>query len=293
MLSVRFASDHRAEPPSSPTSDMSATTKQIRSARGEVLELEVAAKLAMTPWYNLYTAMPDRPLPPSSERPHIKTARLVLKPLELSDLDAFHALRTQPEVMAKTFRPRIDRDINETRTLLESLQSPNDGNSWRFGAFLASTGELIGDGGVYNYDDLWRTGWPELEFMLSKEHWGQGYGKELITALVDGWFKLPRSGVKKQSLHPNVIGELEPGDELPDTMAIIFDASIEPARKIVDGMTNPKPDYIADWQQIDWREGKEFQDVTLAGWLLANPNGLDPYRTESGSLSDRTDVEED
>ena len=73
----------------------------------------------------------------------------------------------------------------------------------------------------------------------------------------------------------------------------IFESSIDAARKIVDGMTHPKSDYIADWQQIDWREGKEYQDVTLAGWLVPNPHGLDPYRTDSGSLSDRTDVEED
>ncbi|KAH7018334.1 GNAT domain-containing protein [Microdochium trichocladiopsis] len=267
-------------------------TKQIRSARGEVLPQEVAAKLNTIPWYNLFTSLPDRPLPPSSQRAHIKTARLVLRPLDLSDLEAFHSLRTQPEVMAKTFRPRVDRDMDETRTLLQSLQPPNDGNSWRFGVFLASTGELIGDGGVYNFDDLWRTGWPELEFMLRKEHWGQGYGKELIPALMEAWFNLPRSGVRKHTLHPNAIGELEPGDELPDNLAIIFDASIDAARKIVDGLTDPKPDYIADWEQIDWREGKEFMEITLAGWLVANPHGLDPYRTETGYLSDRTDVED-
>jgi len=290
MLSVRFASDNRTEPLAF---DDMAATRQIRSARGEVLEPEVAAKLLMVPWYNLYTSMPDWPLPPSSKRPHIKTSRLVLKPLQLSDLEALHALRTQPEVMEKTFRPRVDRDLDETRTLLQSLQEPEDGNSWRYGVFLASTGELIGDGGVYSYDDLWRTGWPELECMLRKEHWGQGLGKELMLALVDAWFALPRSGVKKHMLHPNVIGELEPGDELPDNLTIIFESSIDAARKIVDGMTHPKSDYIADWQQIDWREGKEYQDVTLAGWLVPNPHGLDPYRTDSGSLSDRTDVEED
>ncbi|KAJ1324318.1 GNAT family N-acetyltransferase [Microdochium nivale] len=285
MLSVRFAPDYLAGPPSL-SSDMSATKKQVRGARGEVLDIGYSVRFSMTPWYNLYTSLPDRPLPPSSERPHIKTDRLVLKPLQLSDLEALHALRTQPEVMTKTFRPRVDRDIDETRTLLESLQSPHDGNSWRFGAFLASTGELVGEGGVNSYDDLWRTGWPELEFMISKEHWNKGYGKELVTALVGAWFKLPRSHIRKQSLHPNVIGELEPGDELPDNLFICIDADIEPARKIVDGLVNPEADYIADWVQADWREGKELQDITIAGWLLPNPLGLEPYRTDSASVNE-------
>lgn len=113
------------------------------------LEADQYEKLGVRPWFSYKVNMPIRPMPSASSRPHTMTKRLLIRPILPSDAEALHDLRRRPGTQNNsTQRGRPDRDLEETRLNVEYLQSPYDQHHWYFGAFLLSTGELIGEGGL-------------------------------------------------------------------------------------------------------------------------------------------------
>lgn len=151
-------------------------------------------------WVSVRTTLPA--LPPSSTRPHITTTRLVLRPFTPSDLDALFTLRQQPEVMQWTTAGLVDADRVETASKLALFLPPNDTKTFNCAICLRDTGELIGQGGVHHYeqpaDDAAagpQLGWPEVGYMIGKEHWGKGIATEFLTAFLDMWVSLPREGL--------------------------------------------------------------------------------------------------
>lgn len=159
------------------------------------------SKLGMMPWFNFKVNSPERPLPPISDRPHLKTKRLLIRPIFTSDLEAFYDLRRRIETQVhSTTRGRPDRDLAETREYIQWLQDEDQAH-WYFGAFLVSTGELIGEGGLPDCLAMPRSGWPEPEFLIKPEHWRQGYGTEMWEAVLDSWWDLPRE-LRRHQLNP-------------------------------------------------------------------------------------------
>lgn len=157
-------------------------------------------RLGMMPWFSFKVKLPMRPLPRISERPHMKTRCLLIRPIQMSDLEGFYALRRQPETQNhSTIRGRPDRDIAETRKYIEWLYEQDQAH-WYFGAFLSSTGELIGEGGLPDCLAMPRSGWPEAEFLIKSEYWRQGYGTEMFQAIVESWWSLPRETMRHQLL---------------------------------------------------------------------------------------------
>ncbi|KAI2632489.1 GNAT domain-containing protein [Hypomontagnella submonticulosa] len=121
------------------------------------------------------------PMPPPSNR-------LTFRPLFLSDLEAYHSLRRQPEVVRNGCLTEPDKDLEETRKYYERTEKPRD---VRLGIFLKGLegheGELIGEGGVVVIPDEW----PQPYYMFKKEHWGKGYATEFLKAFLTYWFGLP------------------------------------------------------------------------------------------------------
>ncbi|KAI1426821.1 acetyltransferase domain-containing protein [Xylaria sp. FL1777] len=144
------------------------------------------------------TTLPRLPLPPSSARPAIHTARLLLRPLTHDDLEAYHALRKQAAFMSESSLGVPDATEAETRTALEDLadsDKPGRRETFIFGIFVAATGELIGDGGVHAVRSG-TGGWPELGYKLAPAHWGRGYATEAMRAVLAAWWELPREEVE-------------------------------------------------------------------------------------------------
>ncbi|KAL2263496.1 hypothetical protein VTK26DRAFT_6491 [Humicola hyalothermophila] len=152
------------------------------------------------------TTLPRRPLPPSHSRPHVTTDRLILRPLVPEDLDAIHALRSQPEVMHWTRLGVPDRDRDETCKKMAAYLSPSPSpspspsqppppDSYNCAICLRATGQLIGVGGCHNWASS--LGWPEIGYMLRSEHWGRGLGTEFVRGFVEGvWETLEREVVE-------------------------------------------------------------------------------------------------
>ncbi|KAL5362743.1 GNAT domain-containing protein [Aspergillus floccosus] len=186
------------------------------------------------------STLPTLPLPPNSERAILTTDRLLIRPLEPTDLDAIHVLRTQPEVMQWTSTGRIDQSLEETQQKLALFLAPNDASTFNCAICARPSGELIGLGGVHLYSGA--HGWPELGYMLRREFWGQGLASEFVRAWLDAWAALPREervvGVQRATVPEAADGDGD-GDEdgaagaVRERLVAVIEASNVASQKVL------------------------------------------------------------
>jgi [ribosomal protein S5]-alanine N-acetyltransferase len=102
----------------------------------------------------------------------IRTARLVLRQATWDDLDPVHRLMSDPQVMRYWSRPEHETR-EETRQWLRFMVEPEaDSRDW----LIEKDGEVIGKAGAWKL--------PEVGFLLSPDHWGQGLAFEAMTAVI-------------------------------------------------------------------------------------------------------------
>ncbi|KAI1137697.1 acyl-CoA N-acyltransferase [Hypoxylon sp. FL0543] len=154
-------------------------------------------------WITVQTTLPCVPFPPSSQREPLRTERMVIRRLDQGDLIQYHQLRSQPEAMAHTRLGRPDRDLAETVSALQEHLPPHDRATFRFGAFLASTGALVGEGGVHTLRSA-ACGWPEVVYYFRREVRGQGYPIEFLRGFLALWWALPRTYITIPVFTPSV-----------------------------------------------------------------------------------------
>lgn len=191
-------------------------------------------------WVSVRTTLPT--LPQSLDRPHITTPRLVLRPFMHSDLDALYTLRQQPQVMQWTTAGRVDADREETASKLALFLAPNDTKTFNCAICLRDTGELIGQGGVHAYeqppDDAAagpQLGWPEVGYMIRKEHWGKGIATEFLAAFLDMWARLPREGVVERKVAASSVGAAGGATTVVDEQLVaVIDGTNGASQKILE-----------------------------------------------------------
>lgn len=192
-------------------------------------------------WLSVRTTLPSS-LPQGLSRPHITTPRLILRPFNSSDLDALYALRQQPEVMHWTTASRVDADMEETATKLALFLPPNDTKTFNCAICLRETGELIGQGGVHAFeqpaDDAAagpQLGWPELGYMIRKEHWGKGIATEFLTAFLGAWAGLPREGVPgRKVIASSAEGAGGPATVMEEQLVAVIDGTNGASQKVLE-----------------------------------------------------------
>lgn len=238
------------------------------------LTVELTSKdyeeLGMVPWFSYSSYLPIEPLPTMPERSQMQTSRLTLRPLLLSDLDSFVALRSKTDIQTNSpMRGRPDRSPEESKQNLERLQEVDH---WYFGIFLNKTGELIGEGGLPSTDGHPHSGWPEFELLILPEHQRKGYGTEVFNTIMDSWWRLPREKRRRQ-LHPFVVPPgTEPGDMVTDGVGIAWEYSIKPANHFFAKVLNMSPvSHTGTFEDWDNREGREGDLTRWAGSLASNP----------------------
>ncbi|KIW95554.1 uncharacterized protein Z519_04139 [Cladophialophora bantiana CBS 173.52] len=118
------------------------------------------------------------------------TARLVLRPIQQSDLEDFHVLRTEIEVMKWTSTGKVDTDKEATQVWMNRYLPPNDATTFNFAIEeRAGPGKAIGVLGCHISEP------PECGYMLRTEFWGQGYATEALQRWLQAWWELPRKEV--------------------------------------------------------------------------------------------------
>ncbi|KAF4465442.1 n- gnat [Fusarium albosuccineum] len=237
------------------------------------LNLDEFQQTGVTPWFSYSVTLPERPIPSLAERPPIKTQRLVLRPLTEDDLDAFHELRSLPELQLRSkTRGRPHKDREETKEALDRLLQ-QDQTHWYYGAFLQSTGELIGEGGMPDCEHMVTStsGWPEAEFFIKPEHWRQGYGTEFFNAIMQSWWSLPRER-RRHQLIPVVAPDKEPGDEVLEGVVFEWEEPNDVARAFFAKVLQQAPVFAeGGYESIDAREGRVGDLVQFSGSLVTNP----------------------
>ncbi|KAI1081042.1 acyl-CoA N-acyltransferase [Whalleya microplaca] len=215
------------------------------------------------------TTLPRTPLPPNSQRKPIRTKRLVIRPMQECDLQAFRSLRAQPEAMMGTKQGRPDHNTDESKSALSAFLPPNDVQSFLFGAFLASTGEFIGEGGVHTLESS-ICGWPEIGYKLKKEFWGQGYGTEFLNGVLGAWWSLPRSTVGLEVYPSSPTSDGVDGGEVVEHVFANTDVGNIPSQKLLAklGFTQ-----FIQWTEPDTQEHRLGQPVTLIGYQLPRKAG--------------------
>jgi len=115
--------------------------------------------------------------------PTLKTERIILRPLKLSDAkEVFKNWATNPNV-AKYMRWNTHQSIDETIEFLTSVEERiNDDKNYDWGFTLKETGELIGSGGAYYNDN---EGMFEIGYCIMEEQWNKGLTTEAAKAMVD------------------------------------------------------------------------------------------------------------
>ncbi len=103
----------------------------------------------------------------------IRTERLLLRRARPDDLAAFHSILSDPRAMRYWSRPE-HQTLDETRGFVDYLCGCpcNGGDDY----VLELSGRVIGKAGS------WAP--PEVGFILHPDHWGQGYAREAMKALI-------------------------------------------------------------------------------------------------------------
>ena len=116
----------------------------------------------------------------------IETLRLVLKEHTEESFDKLFRWMNDPELVrleyAWDFTPQSQADI--TKTLLRYMEDTEAGKGYHFAIIQAETGEMIGYCGIILID---RRNHKCTPFLVIGErgHWGKGYGREVLQALID------------------------------------------------------------------------------------------------------------
>ena len=105
----------------------------------------------------------------------------------------------------------------------------------------------MGLGGVFKTTSM--LGWPEVGYMLKREHWGQGYGTEFLKAFAASWWSLPRSEVETDADELSVEPPVD-GERVPEMLCAIV-ASHNPASLRVMEKAGFKK--FREWKEADSR----------------------------------------
>jgi len=121
----------------------------------------------------------------------IRTARLLLRPADWRDLDAFHAILSNQQAMRYwSTLPHGTRE--QTRDWLQAMieTPPGEGEDW----VIELHGRAVGKAG------LWR--FPEIGFILHPGYWGQGFECEALEPVIERAFSVHRL--------PSIFADVDP-----------------------------------------------------------------------------------
>lgn len=213
-------------------------------------------------WVTVRTTLPLSPLPLLGTRPEIRTERLVLRRTLESDLDGWHALRLQPEVMKWTGQGKPDPDIAWSKDKLKQRLSPDGDSKYEYIVCLAETGEMIGTAGSHML--VGELGWPVIGYMLRKEFWGKGYATELVHAFLKAWWALPRAEVDVK-VEKSTAVEGEDGKVRECIVAVTLDSNTASQRVLA----KADMELVKAWEEVDKHD--ESLTETLYGYVVKRP----------------------
>ena len=130
--------------------------------------------------------------------PILTTARLILKPLELSDTAAIFALRSNDEVNRFVGRKKAETLQDAHDFILKIQQNETDKTSFYWGIHAKETPELIGTICFWNLE--LDKGIAEIGYELIPDYQGKGFMQEALTVVMGYGFQI---GFTTITAYPN------------------------------------------------------------------------------------------
>jgi len=116
----------------------------------------------------------------------LKTQRLYLRPVSVADADALFEARGDGLVMRYWDWPE-QPNVQAVRDILAAhIPELGDGRTLWWVAALTPGGPAIGECDLSDIDHHHRR--AELGFLFARRHWGQGYAREAMEAVIDHGF---------------------------------------------------------------------------------------------------------
>src|SRR5262245_41847021 len=114
----------------------------------------------------------------------VRTARLLLRPLTVADVDALLAYRGRSDVCRYVPFEPMTREVIEGRldSMWARTELTDEGQALTLGAELAGTGELVGDVVLFWHSRLHAGG--EVGYVVNPDFAGHGYATEAAKAVL-------------------------------------------------------------------------------------------------------------
>jgi RimJ/RimL family protein N-acetyltransferase len=120
------------------------------------------------------------------------TDRLLIRKLKVSDLDAFHEMQRNPNVMRYTgdTTKTKEEDIASLNHVLACYDKPNN-DFWIWAIVRKSDGILVGTCAIIKTElhEHNETIKDEIGFRFTEKFWGNGYATEITSALISYAFE--------------------------------------------------------------------------------------------------------
>jgi [ribosomal protein S5]-alanine N-acetyltransferase len=135
--------------------------------------------------------------------PVLETPRLILRQVQMGDLQAMHKMRTDSAIMAY-MDTEIPKTINDTQKKIEQeLDSFSKGNSVYWAITLKDTNEMVGGAGYWRITkEHFRA---EIGYQLMQQYWRKGYSLEALKSII-------QFGFEKMGLH-SIEGNVNPKND--------------------------------------------------------------------------------
>src|SRR5438270_4145191 len=118
--------------------------------------------------------------------PRIETARLILRPFTVNDVNDVYAYASDPEVARYTrFEPHPNRDT--TREWMNSVLLNETGDKYLFALEHRDSHAVMGSCGIRGIHREHSKG--EMGWVLRRDHWSQGYATEAVRAVIGFGFQ--------------------------------------------------------------------------------------------------------
>lgn len=121
-----------------------------------------------------------------TELPSLRTARLILRPAALCDLDAYHRLWQTPVELGFVGRPRSDSLEATAARLRRTLDLQASGELMSWALTEAPEAPMVGVVGLCRFERAHRR--AEVAYELLPSHQGSGLMAEALAAVVDHAF---------------------------------------------------------------------------------------------------------
>jgi ribosomal-protein-alanine N-acetyltransferase len=125
--------------------------------------------------------------------------KIYFKALSIDDVEAIHSYASDPNVKKFIGWPLM-KTLEDTRKHIEGMIQKEEAGTHQFVSIvLKENNEVIGTAIVFNFDKEANN--AEIGYVLHADHWGKGYGTEVVALVSDYVFKT----LKLHRLHARVV----------------------------------------------------------------------------------------